>query len=182
MPLLITHSTPHDPTAPSISLPGSKKVSRSFRSLSEASAGSLLCPTLLAFLGTTLIIYLLIPLLPCDSANMLHESARLVPRFPLLLLQGPSLPLKLPLSFFQSPAQIFFSEDKSPLLRQFNTSVCTFLLLWQPPITSSPPSTRRSRLTCATMRGDTTTSHTRCTPYTGESLPFLFSKTRKPKN
>lgn len=101
---------------------------------------------------------------------MLHESAQLALKF-LLLYCSPLLPLKFLPFFFESQALFFWSLLSLPHSSN-SDSFCTFLLS-QPRTTSSPPSTRRSRLTCATTRGDTTTSPTRCTPCMGK-WPFFF--------
>lgn len=82
------------------------------------------------------------------------------------------LPLKF-LPFFWKSSSFFFWSLLSLPHSSNSDSFCTFLLS-QPHTTSSPPSTRRSRLTCATTRGDTTTSPTRCTPCTGK-WPFFLS-------
>lgn len=150
--------------------PSSRLVQRASRcrSLSEARLDIFYVGDV-GFLRTTLIIYLFLPLLSCDSANILHESAQLALKFMFLYCS--------PFAFEIPPASPFFFECvcvlKSPLPPSSSNSVFFFFFFFaflfrQPPTTSSPPSTRPSRSTCATRRGDTTTSPTRCTPCTGK--------------
>lgn len=116
------------------------------------------------FLRTTLIIYLFIPLLSCDSANILHESAQLALKF-MFLYCSP-----FALKFLSQPFFVCVCfEVSSPSLPPSSNSVFFSAFLFrQPTTTSSPPSTRPSPSTCATRRAGTTTSPTRCTPCTGK--------------
>lgn len=117
----------------------------------------------------------IVPICYTKVLGLPWDSCRFYCRAPVCLWNSLSLSFKVKLDFF------FFLKSALLSCASFNNSVCTFLLLPQHPTMFSPPSTRRSRLTCATMRGGTTMNRTRCTPCTGKSPAFLFSENNKNK-
>lgn len=97
---------PHSPSSRLVQRPSS------CRSLSKARL-DIFYVQHVGFLRTTLIIYLFIPLLLCDSANMLHESAQLALKF--LLLYCSPFAFEIP-PFFLKVKLFFFFEVSSPSL------------------------------------------------------------------